>query len=589
MTPLRRDRGGWRRAFKILALLGAISLVLVVTAPLDGVSDRIAAGQPIGAPGTDGTGGRTDSEVDTRLVLQLGMLFAALYVAFLCLWLSRTRGGWTPRGYLERLRATWGMALLHARTRLLGRTSAATGAGAPAVCSIAWKRGPHRSRFQAVISNPGDGRQRVVAESAGLPWPPKDARNPPTRELEAALASLVAQIVAAGWEPVQSDGSWTERRFVRRPTNLVALDVADAVAIPVEPRSAPRRIPLVTAALLVATASLAGVVLGRALDAGEGAPAVRAAAAAQTIDHDGLRVRLPSGWARAYAPAIVGFQRPLELRNSRERVSAVVERLPATSATLLPAALERTRPAGSPRPERVRLATGQPAWRYRLAHTDGTATTVLAAPTTAGVSTVACTSGPGAGVPDGCEALASGVTVPGSRPLEPGHSAAFLSRLPGTVSALEVARHTGTQALSTTARPGGQAAAARGLAQAHAVAAGTLAPLAGAGDDVVPAKTVMALSGTATAYTMLADAARAGSARRYDGAAQAVRAADVTLRKTLDAAAAAANAGGSRPAARRAPLGDTSTDLTLPLLGLLGAGVVVLAALSVAKEIRHAA
>jgi hypothetical protein len=88
---------------------------------------------------------------------------------------------------------------------------------------------------------------------------------------------------------------------------------------------------------------------------------------------------------------------------------------------------------------------------------------------------------------------------------------------------------------------------------------------------------------------MLANAARAGSARRCDGAADAVGAADATLRRTLDAAAAAANAGDSRPTPRRSVPTDTSPDLTLPLLGLLGAGAVVLAALSVAKEIRDGA
>jgi len=388
---------------------------------------------------------------------------------------------------------------------------------------------------------------------------------------------------------VQSEGSWTERQFVRRPTNLVALDVTDAVAMPVAPRAAPRRIPRATAALLVTTAGLAGLVLARALEAGERAPAVRAPAPAQTILHEGLRIQLPGGWTRADAAPIAGFRRPLELRNSRGRASALVERLPATSATLLPAALERAQPAARLRPEGVRLATGQRAWRYRLAGADGAATTVVAAPTTLGVSTVACTSPPGASGPDGCEALASGVTVPGSRPLEPGHSAAFLSRLPGAVSTLEAARRTGTQALSTATRPGAQAAAARGLAQAHAGAAATLAALAGAGDDVVPAKTVVALSGTASAYTMLASAARAGSSQRYDGAAHAVLTADARLREALRAAAAAANAGGSTPVVRRTTPEDASSDLTLPLLGLLGAGVVVLAALSVAKEIRNAA
>ena len=71
-----------------------------------------------------------------------------------------------------------------------------------------------RSRFQAVIVTSDDRERRVVAESAGLRWPPKDARNPPTHELEARLGALAATLVDTGWEPVGSSGSWSERRFV---------------------------------------------------------------------------------------------------------------------------------------------------------------------------------------------------------------------------------------------------------------------------------------------------------------------------------------------------------------------------------------
>jgi hypothetical protein len=202
-------------------------VLFVIFAPLDGVSDRIATGQGVGAPGIDNTTGRRGDEVDTRLVLQIGMLLALLYVAFVCMWLSRTRGGWAPGDVIHRLRSRWSEALADAWARLVGRPRAGVALEGPSVCSIAWKPGHHRSRFQAVISTPG-GR-RVVAESDSLPWPPKDARNPPTREIEAALASLVAKVVAEGWEPVQSDGPWTERRFVSRSTNLVALDVGGSV------------------------------------------------------------------------------------------------------------------------------------------------------------------------------------------------------------------------------------------------------------------------------------------------------------------------------------------------------------------------
>jgi hypothetical protein len=582
MRPPRRDRRGWHHAITVIALLSTITVLLVVFAPLDGVSDRIAAGQAVGAPGVDSSNGGRNSDLDTRLVLQLGMLFALLYVGFVCLWLSRTRGGAAVGDAMERVRSRWSVALANARARLFGRPVRAT-RNSPSMCSIAWKPGHHRSRFQAVISSPGGRRPRVVAESNGLPWPPKDARNPPTRELEAALASLVAKIVAAGWEPVQSEGSWTERRFVWRATNLVALDVGDAVAMPAERRVAPRRLPLAMAAVPVVVAAFGGLLLAKAVDAGNSA-AVHPGPAPRALAHDGLRVQLPAGWAPARAAAVPGFSRPLGLGNPREQLSAVVERLPATSPTLLPAALVHAEAAAGARPELVGLAQGQRGWRYRFVHADGSVRIVVAAPTTAGVATVACLSRAHSGVPPGCQALASAITVPRSRPLPPGASAAFLSRLPAAVSDLEAARATGVKALSSATRPAGQARDAATLARAHAAAAAMLAPLAAPG-DAVSAQTVVALSATATAYASLAGAARAGSGRRYAGASRAIRTAEPNLHRAVAAAAAAANAASSAPVRR--PARDAGTSLLVPLLGLLAAAAILGGILSATGVLRR--
>jgi hypothetical protein len=570
MRPPRRDRGEWHHAITVVALLSAITLVLVVFAPLDGVSDHIAAGQAVGAPDVDGSSGGHTSDLDTRLVLQLGMLFALLYVGFVCLWLSRTRGGAAVGDAVERLRSRWSVAVSNTRARLLGRPVRAAG-NSPSVCSIAWKPGHHRSRFQAVISSPGGRRPRVVAESNGLRWPPKDARNPPTRELEAALASLVAKIVAAGWEPVQSEGSWTERRFVWRATNLVALDVGDTVAVPAERRAPSRRLPLAMAAVPVVVAAFSGLLLAKAVDAGNSA-AVRPGPAPRVLAHEGLRVQLPAGWAPARAAAVPGFSRPLGLGNPREQLSAVIERLPATSPTLLPAALVHAEEAAGARPELVRLAQGQRGWRYRFLHADGSVRIVIAAPTTAGVATMACLSRAHSGVPPGCQALASAIIVPGSRPLTPGASAAFLSRLRAAVGDLELARATGVKALSSATRPAAQARAAATLARAHAAAAAALAPLASPG-DAVSARTVFALSATGTAYASLAGAARARAGQRYAGASRAISTAEPNLHRAVAAAAAAANAASSAPV--RPPARPTGTSMLVPLLGLLAAAAIL--------------
>ena len=173
-------------------------------------------------PTTPAAAAGQDSADDNRLVLQLGMLLALVYVAFVCAWLSMTRrrraDGQTSRRVRAACRALAGSGRVLARSVTRRASAARTGTDTAWTCEIAWKRGAVWSRFQAVIVSSNDRERRVVAESAGLRWPPKDVRKPPTRELEDKLEGLVASIVATGWEPVASSGSWSERRFVwRRP------------------------------------------------------------------------------------------------------------------------------------------------------------------------------------------------------------------------------------------------------------------------------------------------------------------------------------------------------------------------------------
>jgi hypothetical protein len=195
----------------------------------DAVSGGTAGGQAsrsvrMATPGeVQYEGAGPDAAAETFLVLQLGMLIAFLYVAFLCVWFSTTR-------HVRPVGA--GRDLRHARqcvrrSRAVAQRATLTSASASSLwsCEIAWQPGQLRSRFQAVMAPPDSRARRVVAESKGLRWPPTDVRKPPTRELEAALGALVASIVAAGWEPVQSGGAWSEWRFVWRqegkpPTTL---------------------------------------------------------------------------------------------------------------------------------------------------------------------------------------------------------------------------------------------------------------------------------------------------------------------------------------------------------------------------------
>ena len=99
--------------------------------------------QPGGAPG-DGArddmamgylGDEADGARDTRLMLQLGMLFAAIYVAILCVWFSATRGVLSVGAGLDAAGPRPGATLVARRSgrRLDVRDPVAAGSGALAL------------------------------------------------------------------------------------------------------------------------------------------------------------------------------------------------------------------------------------------------------------------------------------------------------------------------------------------------------------------------------------------------------------------------------------------------------------------------
>ena len=331
---------------------------------------------------------------------------------------------------------------------------------------------------------------------------------------------------------------------------------------------------------LVIVAVLAGLALGGVFKSEPFAPAKRAV----PLSGAGARLQLPAGWARGGASDLPGFERALWLRNSDEDLRAAVAVLPAVSPTLLPAAL----PAGGAPPETVRLRSGYDVWRYQLGRG-----LVYAAPTTAGVATVACL---GATEAAACDRLASAVVVPSARRLELGRRAALFSGLPPVVSRLEAARAQGGRALGAATSPAAQAIAAGNLARAHTAAAVSLGSLSSESERLP-----RALTATASAYTALASAARARIPAPYAKAGRTVAGADADLRRALSATAASADAAvvtgpstaktpatttgpstakrpASKPASRAPATAVTAPkktsggpDLTLPLLLLFAA------------------
>jgi hypothetical protein len=297
---------------------------------------------------------------------------------------------------------------------------------------------------------------------------------------------------------------------------------------------------LTAVAVALGLALFAGALLGGAVGRSD-SPARPAAGASQWIAHEGVLVDVPTGWARGDGAVLAGFRRPLGLVDRSRRAHASVERLPATSATLLPAAFLQTLAAKPGRPDVVRLASGAVARRYRFSR-GGDSTLFYVAPTTGGVATVACVDPPGAADPQSCEALAGAVTVPGASTLAPSDGAAFWSRLPATLTELDAARAAGTRRLEAATRAAAQARAAGALARSHAAAGAALAPLAGG--KGLPAAAVTDLATTATAYAALAKAARARWPRGYAAARGAVARAENRLSVTMERAAGEATAAG---------------------------------------------
>ncbi len=224
----------------------------------------VAATGGIATPAETGGG-----SADTRLIMQLGMLFSLVYVAFLCVWFRATRhlradGAESAFALMgRRVRAWWEHAFAGSRRSPERRTSAqregsaSANADAPWTCEIAYQ--PGQLRFQAVMEPDGAAAPNA-GEGKGLHWP-RGVPKPSARELETAVGALFASIAAAGWEPVHPGGVWSERRFVWRkagepPTSfeLVGPGTAGPAAVrvgaarPRAPRGANREAVLRTVA-----------------------------------------------------------------------------------------------------------------------------------------------------------------------------------------------------------------------------------------------------------------------------------------------------------------------------------------------------
>jgi hypothetical protein len=149
--------------------------------------------------------------------------------------------------------------------------------------------------------------------------------------------------------------------------------------------------------------------------------------------------------------------------------------------------------------------------------------TVYAAPTTAGVATVACLSKDSASLAATCDQIANTMKLSSGKPLPLGPSKDYAAAISKTLGTLAKADKSGLSKLRSAKTPRAQASAARSLSAAYGKAAKTLA-----GQDLSPADRgvnalmVKALRQTSAAYAKAAKAAAAKSKSGFSSANGAV-------------------------------------------------------------------
>jgi hypothetical protein len=260
-------------------------------------------------------------------------------------------------------------------------------------------------------------------------------------------------------------------------------------------------------------------------------------AAAGRLSSGSLMLTAPPGWTRWDAEPLPGlrFSKPIALENRLLDLRLVAGLLPATSPTLLPAGLVERLQSPPPRPETVRLDSGAHAYHFRglvAAGIDGPLEAYVL-PTTAGIATTICSGDHGV-VPSSydCWKLVKRETLHRAEAVHLGVAAAFSSRLPGLVGAINAARDRARELLATRV-PAEQARGASIMARTYETAVATLTPLVPI-SPASPKATVHELAATARGYRGAAAALLQADAAAYARARRAVHAHEDRLKALFE-------------------------------------------------------
>jgi serine/threonine protein kinase len=304
------------------------------------------------------------------------------------------------------------------------------------------------------------------------------------------------------------------------------------------PAARPGRLgPIAILLVLAAAAVVLGFLLGNS-GTGGSSPSFANSATAGPI-----QLRYPSGWQLGGSlPALPGtsFGNQVVLDRSPGAEGLTAGTVATAGGPTLLAPSFRARLAGAlPPPAAVRLGTVE-AYRYSDLQVRGLAgtVTVYAAPTSAGVVTIACLSSSAAAgsfLTD-CGQVAATLRLLGVTAYPLGPSAVYGHQLSLAFDRLRAATTGPLAALHAANTPRAQAAAARQVARAYAAAAQSLS-----GANVSPqlrdaqSAIVGALTHLAAAYSQAAAAAQSGSTAAYNRAGQAIGTASAALGASLRA------------------------------------------------------
>ncbi|MCW3027432.1 MAG: serine/threonine protein kinase [Solirubrobacterales bacterium] len=258
-----------------------------------------------------------------------------------------------------------------------------------------------------------------------------------------------------------------------------------------------------------------------------------------TVGH--LQLRYPSGWqVGAGLPAVPGmsFNEPLVLGPTPSLYGLTAGEIADAEGPTLLAASFRGRLGGAlPPGDPVKLG-GLDAYRYERLHVRGLngTLTVYAAPTSAGVATLACWDAASA-APAGqaeCGRVAATLRLAGAKSYPLGPDAGYASLLSAALTRLHAATSSPLARLPAASSASGQAQAEQRLAMAFSKAA---VDLSGAVVSPMVREVHNALTGAlrqiASGYSRAAVAAHSGNAGAYRSAGQEVVAGSTAFTRAL--------------------------------------------------------